>query len=243
MWARWEAALSWPDCMSSAFSTSPISGSANGAASGGPSASAAPAPPLLPRERTRTPRPFARKTGPPAPGTIGQIRQRRRGIHPERTGRRHEAGARTDRPRFERPAIQRPPRAEEIQGKGPPREPAPADEGAVIPGPEVAAATTADILGKGRRGRNPLPRKPSNPGPRNRRPRPSRRPGARRGLPGRRRRGRRLRPPPRPNQTRPRKPKPIAVAATPKIGNYSCRRWISSKAPTPPSSRPRPRRS
>jgi S-DNA-T family DNA segregation ATPase FtsK/SpoIIIE len=91
------------------------------------------------------------------------------------------------------------------------KEPAPPDEGVVIPAKEVAAATTADILGKNG---EPLTEatgaatKPDEAGE-NARPESEEAPPAAAGasIP----RGR----------PAPRKPKPIAVAATPKIGNYT----------------------
>jgi S-DNA-T family DNA segregation ATPase FtsK/SpoIIIE len=83
----------------------------------------------------------------------------------------------------------------------PSKEPAPADEGIVIPAKEVAAATTADILGK-----PPEPPPPQEgsaaagpPAPAQNEPE----------------QGAVAKPKPAP-----RKPKPIAVAVVPKIGNY-----------------------
>jgi len=101
------------------------------------------------------------------------------------------------------------------------KEPAPADEGEVIPAREIAAATTADILGKKAEAAD----KPAEPKPAEAKgdapaaekaeaeakptpPKPE--PEVRiDGLPATS---------PKPRQ--PRKPKPIAVAATPMIGNY-----------------------
>jgi DNA segregation ATPase FtsK/SpoIIIE, S-DNA-T family len=86
--------------------------------------------------------------------------------------------------------------------KEPAREPAPPDEGVVIPAKEVAAATTADVLGK--RSEPPtqeehaVPASAANPTHGEAEPEAV--------------------PKPKPA---PRKPKPIAVAATPKIGNYT----------------------
>lgn len=87
----------------------------------------------------------------------------------------------------------------------PVKEPAPADEGMVIPAREVAAATAADILGK-TPAAAPTPKaEPSVPEPA---PVEASAPAAP------------AVPPPKPRPL-PKKPKPIAVAATPKIGNYS----------------------
>jgi len=76
------------------------------------------------------------------------------------------------------------------------REPAPAEEAMVIPAHEVAAATTADVLGKSpahataeAKVEAPAPSAEAEP------------------------------PPPRPRMA-PRKPKPVAVASAPRIGNY-----------------------
>jgi S-DNA-T family DNA segregation ATPase FtsK/SpoIIIE len=101
-----------------------------------------------------------------------------------------------------------------------PKEPAPADEGVVIPAREIAAATTADILGKD------APAEP--PAKENAKPRPEEEaaavpetgaqavaasvPEGAGGASG-------PTPPAKPKPA-PRKPRPIAVAATPKIGNY-----------------------
>ena len=104
--------------------------------------------------------------------------------------------------------------------KDSPREPAPAEEGAVISGKEVAAASTADILGKGA---------PAEP-PVNENLRASREPEAAdapeaaapaAANPAAEEAVEPSAPPPpaRPKPA-PRKPKPIAVAAAPKIGNY-----------------------
>jgi len=98
----------------------------------------------------------------------------------------------------------------------PAKEPAPADEGEVIPASEVKAATTADILG----------RKPAE----------SKEPEAKseaadaekagatakdeEGKPGEAQPGSASVPAPAPPKPKPRKPKPITVAATPLIGNY-----------------------
>ncbi|HEX3718666.1 MAG TPA: DNA translocase FtsK [Verrucomicrobiae bacterium] len=85
-----------------------------------------------------------------------------------------------------------------------PKEPAPADEGMVIPAKEVAAATTADILGKAAEPAVPqeehvVAAEGTAPSPAQSEVEPE--------------------PVARPKPV-PRKPKPIAVAATPKIGNY-----------------------
>jgi S-DNA-T family DNA segregation ATPase FtsK/SpoIIIE len=88
----------------------------------------------------------------------------------------------------------------------PPKEPAPAEEGMVIPAKEVAAATTADILGKAAdpKVEQPAPVIKQGETPENAPPE------AAAAAPN----------PARPRPV-PRKPKPIAVAATPKIGNYT----------------------
>ncbi|HEX4120121.1 MAG TPA: DNA translocase FtsK [Verrucomicrobiae bacterium] len=81
-----------------------------------------------------------------------------------------------------------------------PKEPAPPDEGMVIPAKEVAAATTTDILGKAAEA--PVSQEES---------------AAAAVV------GEKVEPEPEPAakpKPLPRKPKPIAVAATPKIGNY-----------------------
>ena len=86
-----------------------------------------------------------------------------------------------------------------------PKEPAPADEGEVIPAGEVQAATTKDILG----GKSELS---------------SREPETKAEAPkaGADAEGEAGSPPPPPARPKPapRRPKPIAVAATPMIGNY-----------------------
>ena len=89
----------------------------------------------------------------------------------------------------------------------PDKEPAPAGEGMVIPGREVAAATTADVLGRpvelagsdAKEEGQPVAAKAGVPEA----PKDETTPAAA----------------PKPKLT-PRRPKPIAVAATPKIGNY-----------------------
>ena len=100
----------------------------------------------------------------------------------------------------------------------PPKEPAPADDAMVIPAREVAAATSADILGKKvepsskpevKTGEPPSPEKTEKapevkldgeaPGPATQAP------------PG---------PTPPPTKPKPKKPKPLTVASTPLIGNY-----------------------
>jgi S-DNA-T family DNA segregation ATPase FtsK/SpoIIIE len=86
----------------------------------------------------------------------------------------------------------------------PARESAPPEEGAVIPAKEVAAATTADILGKPAEPKTDQPASPAKPDEPSETPSPETADGQ---------------PPPKPRQA-PRRPKPIAVAATPKIGNY-----------------------
>jgi S-DNA-T family DNA segregation ATPase FtsK/SpoIIIE len=94
----------------------------------------------------------------------------------------------------------------------PVKEPAPPDEGIVIPAKEVAAATTADILGKPAEAKSELPASAAKPGgPSESEPTESlEAPLAVAGAASA-------------SKTRlaPRKPKPIVVAATPKIGNYS----------------------
>jgi S-DNA-T family DNA segregation ATPase FtsK/SpoIIIE len=116
---------------------------------------------------------------------------------------------------------QRPQKAKESEPSK--KEPAPPDEGMVIPAKEVAAATTADILGKpaaakaaaeapAKEGGAPQP--PANP---SEVPEPAGHEvaastpedGAAPAFP-----------PPARIKPAPRKPKPIAVASTPKIGNY-----------------------
>jgi S-DNA-T family DNA segregation ATPase FtsK/SpoIIIE len=82
----------------------------------------------------------------------------------------------------------------------PAKEPAPPDEGIVIPAKEVAAATTADILGKSAE----VPATQEQHG------------AADAVVPV----SAEIEPIPKPKPL-PRKPKPIAVAATPKIGNYT----------------------
>jgi S-DNA-T family DNA segregation ATPase FtsK/SpoIIIE len=101
------------------------------------------------------------------------------------------------------------------RGKKPPmepvKEPAPPDEGIVIPAKEVAAATSADILGKptGPNAEATSAAHPEEPSE-NARPETEEAPlAAAAGAPVPR------------SRPAPRKPKPIAVAATPKIGNYT----------------------
>jgi S-DNA-T family DNA segregation ATPase FtsK/SpoIIIE len=94
----------------------------------------------------------------------------------------------------------------------PVKEPAPPDEGIVIPAKEVAAATTADILGKSAEPKTEPPapaEKPEEPvesAPLENSEAPL---------------AATLAPPAPKPKPAPRKPKPIAVAATPKIGNYT----------------------
>jgi S-DNA-T family DNA segregation ATPase FtsK/SpoIIIE len=95
----------------------------------------------------------------------------------------------------------------------PPAEPAPADEGEVIPAREVAAATTAEILGK----KPETEPKPAEPKSAEAKPEPA----AAAAPDGD------ARPEPKPEPkvfglqpAKPRKPKPITVASTPMIGNY-----------------------
>jgi S-DNA-T family DNA segregation ATPase FtsK/SpoIIIE len=85
----------------------------------------------------------------------------------------------------------------------PSKEPAPPDEGIVIPAKEVAAATTADILGKR-----------SDPPP----PKEEHAVAASAATPAQNETEAELAAKPKPA---PRKPKPIAVAVAPKIGNYT----------------------
>ncbi len=88
----------------------------------------------------------------------------------------------------------------------PVKEPAPPDEGIIIPAKEVVAATTADILGK----------RPDPPPPQEEQPAAAGAAGAESSA--------QIEPEPEPvakPKPAPRKPKPIAVAATPKIGNYT----------------------
>jgi DNA segregation ATPase FtsK/SpoIIIE, S-DNA-T family len=99
----------------------------------------------------------------------------------------------------------------DIRGKKPaperPKEPAPADEGVVIPAREVAAATVGDILGKVAGPDAPTPVPADTVGAAESSPETKGGPEAVVPVP----------PKPKPA---PRKPKPIAVAATPRIGNY-----------------------
>ena len=85
-------------------------------------------------------------------------------------------------------------------------EPAPSEEGIVIPAKELAAATTADILGK------PAEATVQPPAPPATAEEPAENAPAET--------AEAAPPPPKPRHA-PRKPKPIAVAATPKIGNYT----------------------
>jgi DNA segregation ATPase FtsK/SpoIIIE, S-DNA-T family len=82
------------------------------------------------------------------------------------------------------------------------KEPAPPDEGVVIPAKEVAAATTGDILGKG--SETPAPQEEHA--------------AAAAGVPASNAPEAEAAAKPKPA---PRKPKPIAVAVAPKIGNYT----------------------
>jgi S-DNA-T family DNA segregation ATPase FtsK/SpoIIIE len=98
-----------------------------------------------------------------------------------------------------------------------PKEPAPADEGLVIPAREIAAATTADILGKDADAAKSAIRNPQSAIPDNDAEASTPVPAtseaedaAAASIP----------PPAARPKPAPRKPKPIAVAATPKIGNY-----------------------
>ena len=108
-----------------------------------------------------------------------------------------------------------------------PKEPAPAEEGVVIPAKEIAAATTADILGK-EAAVAPPPKETVRPAPGSG---GGGCPGSRRsgrGCSGFGRRGCGLRPPPRPNPNPPpaspnRSPSP----PRPKSATTSCRRWTS----------------
>jgi S-DNA-T family DNA segregation ATPase FtsK/SpoIIIE len=98
-----------------------------------------------------------------------------------------------------------------------PKEPAPAEEGVVIPAHEVAAATTADILGKTAESpqKSPEVKGPDAPPPVTAdtvgaaEPSPEAKGAPEAVVPV----------PPKPKPA-PRKHKPIAVAATPRIGNY-----------------------
>ncbi len=104
------------------------------------------------------------------------------------------------------------------------REPAPAEEGEVIPAGEVAAATTADILGsKPERAGKAAGHKPSEPAPESQAQTPNAagpnpanptgpEPGA--AMPSE------TPAPAHKARPAPRKPKPITVASTPMIGNY-----------------------
>jgi len=101
-----------------------------------------------------------------------------------------------------------------------PKEPAPADEGVVIPAREIAAATAADVLGKDAAAEPPAqetakPRPEAEAGPVPEAGVEGAAPPVPEGA------GAEAVPQPaaKPKPV-PRKPKPIAVAATPKIGNY-----------------------
>ena len=109
--------------------------------------------------------------------------------------------------------------------KGPPgepvKEPAPADEGEVIPAREVAAATTADVLGKKGAGAE-KPAAAAEPEPLKAH-KPDAEPGA--PEPGSEQKSEAPAPasaatPPGRVRPAPKKPKPITVASTPMIGNY-----------------------
>jgi DNA segregation ATPase FtsK/SpoIIIE, S-DNA-T family len=110
------------------------------------------------------------------------------------------------------------PQTKPVKGKKPgatepPNEPAPADEGVVIPALEVAAATTADILGK-----QPDAAKAAAKSADSKTTIPTAEEavnGA--GVPEEEVAAA---PPPTKPKATPKKPKPIAVAATPLIGNY-----------------------
>ncbi len=91
----------------------------------------------------------------------------------------------------------------------PPKEPAPPDEGVVIPAREVAAATTGDILGKAA---EPAKSADSKTTPKSDEAKPAEVPGEPTAVVP-------AAPVVRPKPA-PKKPKPIAVAATPLIGNY-----------------------
>jgi len=99
----------------------------------------------------------------------------------------------------------------------PTKEPAPADEGEVIPAREVAAATTDDVLGKKRDGdgkpaEDKADKKEGNGAPaENGTPKPGEtKPEPEINITGL----------PTPPRAKPKKPKPITVASTPIIGNY-----------------------
>jgi S-DNA-T family DNA segregation ATPase FtsK/SpoIIIE len=107
----------------------------------------------------------------------------------------------------------------------PVKEPAPADEGEVIPAREVAAATTADILGKktgnaakpaddktAKTEPKPEPSVVDKSGPLDKAPdgKPELENAVAASAPA----------PPPPPKPKPKKPKPLTVAATPLIGNY-----------------------
>jgi S-DNA-T family DNA segregation ATPase FtsK/SpoIIIE len=96
--------------------------------------------------------------------------------------------------------------------KDSPKEPGPTEEGAVIPGREIAAASTADILGKGASTETPVKENHKAPPEQEAAASPdSADPAAEDAASAH--------PAAKPKPA-PRKPKPIAVAATPKIGNF-----------------------
>jgi S-DNA-T family DNA segregation ATPase FtsK/SpoIIIE len=100
-----------------------------------------------------------------------------------------------------------------------PGEPAPADEGAVIPAREIAAATTADILGKSAAAQSPAQDSAKTKPEAEMAAVPESAAAGAAPVPddaG----AASFPPPPAKPKPAPRKPKPIAVAATPKIGNY-----------------------
>ena len=94
----------------------------------------------------------------------------------------------------------------------PVKEPEPPDEGIVIPAKEVAAATTADILGKPAEAKAESPAPPAKTEESSENAPPEIAEGAVSAASA---------PSPAKPKPAPRKPKPIAVAATPKIGNYT----------------------
>jgi S-DNA-T family DNA segregation ATPase FtsK/SpoIIIE len=98
------------------------------------------------------------------------------------------------------------------------KEPAPPAEGLVIPAKEVAAATTGDILGKPAQ---PKTEPPAHvPVPKEEEPAEAATPEAVEAPPAEPLAAGAAPPAPKPKPA-PRRPKPIAVAATPKIGNYT----------------------
>ena len=104
----------------------------------------------------------------------------------------------------------------------PPREPAPADDGEVIPAREVAAATTTEVLGrKAEPGAKPAERKSTEGGPETAAAEKGEgdKAGEAKPEPGAQRDATPPAPAPKPRPA-PKKHKPLTVASTPLIGNY-----------------------